>query len=100
MRLWHLLVRQVYKSENPENLKILKILVQTTARRQQRADKAPNQRQIRVWYLCLHCRRETCLSDLLLVSKTPPTSIYGTKLTSMVSAPNQIVSLIVKSTII
>ena len=34
MRLWHLLVRQVYKSDNPENLIILKILVQTTVRGQ------------------------------------------------------------------
>ena len=34
MRLWHLLVRQVSKSDNPENLIILKILVQTTARGQ------------------------------------------------------------------
>ena len=34
MRLWHLLMRQVSKSDNPENLIILKILVQTTARGQ------------------------------------------------------------------
>ena len=34
MRLWHLLLRHVPKSDNPENLIILKILVQTTARRQ------------------------------------------------------------------
>ncbi len=34
MRLWHLLVRQVPKSDNPENLIILKILVQTTVRGQ------------------------------------------------------------------
>jgi hypothetical protein len=34
MRLWHLLMQQVSKSDNPENLIILKILVQTTARGQ------------------------------------------------------------------
>ena len=34
IRLWHLLVRQVSKSHNPENLIILKILVQTTVRGQ------------------------------------------------------------------
>ena len=84
MRLWHLLLRQVSKSDNPENLIILKILVQTTARRQ-----APNQRQIRVWYLCRHCGRETCPPDLLLALKTPPTRIYGTKLTPIVRFPNR-----------
>ncbi len=39
MRLWHLLVRQVPKSDNPENLIILKILVQTTVRGQSRVCK-------------------------------------------------------------
>ena len=34
MCLWYLLVRQVSKSDNPENLIILKILVQTTVRGQ------------------------------------------------------------------
>ena len=45
MRLWHLLVRQVSKSDNPENLKILKILVQTTARGQS-TQSTPNTRVV------------------------------------------------------
>ena len=80
MHPWYLLLRQVSKSDNPENPEILKSWF-----RQQCADKAPNQRQIRVWYLCLHCGRETYPPpDLLSALKTPPTSIYGTKLTPMV----------------
>ena len=43
MRLWHLLVRQVSKSDNPENLIILKILVQTTVRGQS-IQSTPNTR--------------------------------------------------------
>ena len=43
MRLWHLLVRQVSKSDNPENLIILKILVQTTVRGQS-TQSTPNTR--------------------------------------------------------
>ena len=45
MRLWHLLVRQVYKSGNPENLIILKILVQTTVRGQS-TQSTPNTRVV------------------------------------------------------
>ena len=43
MRLWHLLLRQVSKSDNPENLIILKILVQTTVRGQS-TQSTPNTR--------------------------------------------------------
>ena len=96
MRLWHLLVRQIYKSDNPENLIILKILVQTTVRGQS-TQSTPN---TLVAFGADIVGGKPIRPDLLLVSKTPPTSIYGTKLTSMVNAPNQIVSLIVKSTII
>jgi hypothetical protein len=45
MRLWHLLLRQVSKSDNPENLIILKILVQTTARGQS-TKSTPNTRVV------------------------------------------------------
>ena len=47
MRLWHLLVRQVSKSDNPENLIILKILVQTTVRGQS-TQSTPNTRVVSV----------------------------------------------------
>ena len=45
MRLWHLLLRQVSKSDNPENLIILKILVQTTVRGQN-TKSTPNTRPV------------------------------------------------------
>ena len=45
MRLWHLLLQQVSKSDNPENLKILKILVQTTVRGQS-TQSTPNTRVV------------------------------------------------------
>ncbi len=45
MCLWHLLVRQVYQSDNPENLIILKILVQTTVRGQS-TQSTPNTRVV------------------------------------------------------
>ena len=48
MRLWYLVVRQVSKSDNPENLiilKILKILVQTTVRGQS-TKSTPNTRVV------------------------------------------------------
>ncbi len=90
MRLWHLLVRQVYKSDNPEN--------------PGSDNSARTKHPINAKYACGICAYivggKPIHPDLLLVSKTPSTSIYGTKLTSMVNAPNQIVSLIVKSTII
>ncbi len=76
MRLWHLLVRQVSKSDNPANLIILKILVQTTARGQS-TQSTPNTRVVFVptlWEGNLSVR-------FLSALKTPPTSIYGTKLT-------------------
>ena len=43
MHLWHLLLRHAYKSDNPENLIILIILVQTTARGQS-TKSTPNTR--------------------------------------------------------
>ena len=85
MRLWHLLVRQVYKSDNPENLIILKILVQTTARGQS-TQSTPNTRVVFVPTLWAG---NLSAPDLLSELKTPPTSIYGTKLTPMVRLGNR-----------
>ena len=76
MRLWNLLMRQMSKSDNPENLIILKILVQTTVRGQS-TQSTPNTRGVSVPTLW----EGTCPSDLLSALKAPPTSIYGTKLT-------------------
>ena len=45
MRLWHLLMQQVSKSDNPENLIILKILFQTTVRGQS-TQSTPNTRVV------------------------------------------------------
>ena len=80
MRLWHLLVRHVSKSDNPENLIILKILVQTTVHRQS-TKSTPN---TRVAFGAYIVGGKPCPADLLSALKTPPTSIYGTKLTPMV----------------
>ncbi len=82
-------MRQVSKSDNPENLIILKILVQTTVRGQS-TKSTPNTRVAFGAYI-VGCGRETCLSDLLSALKTPPTSIYGTKLTPMVQLANTLV---------
>ena len=65
MRLWHLFVRQVSKNDNPENLIILKILVQTTARGQS-TQSTPNTRVVfgtdivgrkPVHPICYRCRK-------------------------------------------
>ncbi len=37
----------------------------------------------------LHCGRKACPPDLLSVLKTPPTNIYGTKLTPIVRLGNR-----------
>ena len=87
MCLWHLLVQQVSKSDNPENLIILKILVQTTVRGQS-TQSTPNTCVAFGAYI-VGCGRETCPLDLLSALKTPPTSIYGTKLTPIVRFPNR-----------
>ena len=86
MRLWHLLLQQVSKSYNPENLKILKILVQTTVCGQS-TQSTPDTRVVFVqtlWGGNLSAR-----FDLLSALKTPLTSIYGTKLTPTVRFPNR-----------
>ena len=85
MRLWHLLVQQMSKSDNPENLIILKILVQTTARGQS-TQSTPN---TRVVFGTDIVGGNPGLSDLLSALKTPLTSIYGTKLTPMVRLGNR-----------
>ena len=74
MRLWHLLMRQVSKSDNPENLIIL---VQTTVRGQS-TQSTPNTLVVFVPTLW---EGNLSTPDLLSALKTPPTSIYGTKLT-------------------
>ena len=76
MCLWHLLLQQVPKNDNPENLIILKILVQTTVCGQG-IQSTPN---MRVVFGTDIVGGKTCLSDLLSALKTPPTSIYGTQL--------------------
>ena len=62
MRLWHLLVRQVSKSDNPENLIILKILVQTTVRGQS-TQSTPN---TRVVFGTDIVGKKPCLSDFVI----------------------------------
>ena len=80
MCLWHLLIRQVSKSDNPENLIILKILVQTTARGQS-TQSTPNTRVVFGAYII--GGKPIRPIDLLSALKTPHTSIYDTKLTLM-----------------
>ena len=87
MRLWHLLIRQVSKNDNPENLIILKILVQTTARGQS-TQSTPNTRVVFVPTLW-EGNLSAPIIDLLSALKTPHTSIYDTKLTPMVRVPNR-----------
>ena len=85
MRLWHLLLQQVSKNDNPENLIILKILVQTTARGQS-TKSTPNMRVVFGDYIV---EGKPIRPDLLSALKTPPTSIYGTKLTPIVRFQNR-----------
>ena len=94
MRLWHLLPRQVSQSDNPENLIILKILVQTTARGQS-TKSTPNTRVVFGTYIVggKHLVRPRFVIG---VEKMPPTSIYGTKLTPIVrfvTAPEMVMEL-------
>ncbi len=72
MRLWHLLLQQVSKNDNPENLIILKILVQTTVRGQS-TKSTPNMRVVFGDYIV---RGKPIRPDLLSALKTPPTSQY------------------------
>ena len=82
MRLWHLLLQQVSKSDNPENR-------ENPGSDNSARTKHPINAKYACSIWCRHCGRETYPPDLLSALKTPPTSIYRTKLTPMVRLGNR-----------